>query len=163
MTKVIGLTIAGLISCKVAAIGMGYAWTFLKGGVLAVRGAVIAFRSALLLMSVTMNGIRFGGILSSLLAFGSGLWRVALGAIPAVITAIRGMSLALFTSPIGLVIGTIAAGAGLIMYYWKPISRFFKNLFAPVIVVFKNVLGWMQKVWQKAEHIFTRSKSLDDR
>lgn len=153
-TKVIGLTVAGLISFKIAAIGMGYAWTFLKGGFLSAKAAVIGFRTALTLMRVTMAGVRFGGILTSLLSFGKGLWRVAAGAIPAVITAVKGMNLAFLMSPIGLIIGAIAAGAGLIIYYWKPISKFFGKLFAPVIAVFKNVFGWVGTLWEKAKDIF---------
>nr|BDD44093.1 hypothetical protein 2 [Kangiellaceae bacterium] len=93
-----------------------------------------------------------------MLAFGKSLWGVALRAIPAVITGIRAMSVAFVTTPIGLIIGAIAAGAALIIHYWTPLSAFFAKLFTPVIAVFKNVLGWVNQLWEKAKNIFTSIK-----
>ena len=70
VTKVIGLTVAGLVSFKIAAIATGYAWTFIKGGFLVAKGAIIAFRSALVLAQLTMTSTKFTGIIAGVLAFG---------------------------------------------------------------------------------------------
>jgi TP901 family phage tail tape measure protein len=158
VTKVIGLTVAGLVSFKIAAIATGYAWTFIKGGFLVAKGAIIAFRSALVLAQLTMTSTKFTGIIAGVLAFGRTIWGVTLGAVPALITAIRGMNLAFMTSPIGLIISAIATGAGLIIYYWKPIAKFFANLLAPIIDLFSGVFGWVGTLWEQAKNIFAHVK-----
>ena len=91
------------------------------------------------------------------------MYRVALGAIPAVVTGIRAIGLAFVTSPIGLAITAIAGGALLVMKYWQPISGFFAKLFAPVLETFdkvwkginkltkpmKKVGHWVGNTWKK--------------
>jgi TP901 family phage tail tape measure protein len=101
VTKYIGLTITTLIGFKVASIALGYAFTFLRGGFLAMQGAVIAFRTALTFAAI---------------------------ALPAVTTAIRVMGLALISNPIGLIIAGIALAATLLIRNWTPVGEFFKNI-----------------------------------
>lgn len=119
LTKYIGLTIASLISFKVASIATGYAFTFLKGGFLAARGAVIVFRTAMTLMSF---------------------------AIPTVIAAIKALGLALLTNPIGLIIGGLVLAGVLLIKNWKPVGAFFKNLFSGVIGWVKKAFAWVNKL-----------------
>ncbi|MHA1540281.1 MAG: phage tail tape measure protein [Alphaproteobacteria bacterium] len=146
VTQAVGLTIAGLVSFKIAAIGMGYAWTFIKGGFLSAKASVVGFRTALTLMRLTMTSVRFGGIISGLLSFGGTLLRLTMGAIPAMITAVRGMNIAFMLSPVGAIVTALAAGAGLVIHYWTPISKFFGKIFAPVIEIFKSVWAWLQRI-----------------
>ena len=176
LTKVIGLTIAGLITFKITAIAVGYAWTFIRGGFLAAKAAVIAFRTALILTNIAMAGTRFGAIIAGVTALGASMYRVALGAIPAVVTGIRAIGLAFVTSPIGLAITAIAGGALLVMKYWQPLSGFFEKLFAPVLETFdkvwkginkltkpmKKVGHWVGSTWDKVTGNNKSTKSPDE-
>lgn len=126
LSKYIGITVVSLIGFKIAAIGLGYAFTFLKGGFLIVRGAILAFRTALTLVSLV---------------------------IPAVTTAIRVMSLALISNPIGLIIAGITLAATLLIKNWKPVGEFFKNLFS-------GIVGWVEKAFTWVSKLLTPLKSV---
>ena len=119
LTKYIGLAVAGLISFKITAIATGYAFTFLKGGFLAAKGSIIAFRTAMTLMSF---------------------------AVPTVITAIKALGIAVMTNPIGLIISGIAIAAGVLMVNWAPVGEFFKNLFSGIIDWVQKAFAWVSKL-----------------
>ncbi len=119
VTKYIGLTITALIGFKVASIALGYAFTFLRGGFLAMQGAVLAFRTALTFAAI---------------------------ALPAVTTAIRVMSVALISNPIGLIIAGIALAATLLIKNWTPVGEFFKNIFSGIIGWVKSAFDWVMKL-----------------
>jgi TP901 family phage tail tape measure protein len=113
LTRNIGLVIAGLISFKIASIALGFAFTFLQGGILSAKGAMIAFRVAMTLIN---------------------------GVVPVVIGFLKLLKIAVISNPIGLAIAAIATGAFLVIKYWKPISKFFKE-------IFEGIVGWMQKAF----------------
>ena len=119
LTKYLGLAIAGMISFKVASIGMGFAFTFLKGGFLSAKGALLAYKTAMTLMSFS---------------------------IPKVILGIKALGIAIMSNPIGLIIGGIAIAAGLLIKNWQPVGEFFKNLFSGVIGYFKKAFEWVSKL-----------------
>lgn len=119
VTKYIGLTISGLIGFKVASVALGYAFTFLRGGLLAAEGALLAFRTAITLLGIAM---------------------------PVVTTAIRVMSLALISNPIGLIIGGIVLAAGLLIKNWTPVGEFFKNIFSGIIGWTQKAFAWVSKL-----------------
>jgi len=119
VTKYIGLTITALIGFKVASIALGYAFTFLRGGFLAMQGAIIAFRAALTFAAIAM---------------------------PAVTAAIRVMSVALISNPIGLIIAGIALAATLLIKNWAPVGEFFKNIFSGIIGWVKSAFDWVMKL-----------------
>lgn len=131
LIKYIGLAVAGMTSFKLASFALGYGFTFLKGGALAIVGV---FSKVKTIFSVA---------------------KIALGA---VIPVIKAVGTAFFTNPVGLIITGIAVGAALIIKYWKPISAFFKRLFEPVIQVFKQVWDWITGLWEKAKDIFNGVK-----
>lgn len=133
LTKYIGLTIAGLISFKIASIGVGYAFTFLKGGFLAMQGSLLAFRTALTFLGIAM---------------------------PAVTTAIRVMGLALISNPIGLMIGGIALATFFLIKNWKPVGEFFKNLFSGIIGWVKNTFGWVMKLVEPLKSVVGSVKTV---
>lgn len=126
LTKYIGLAVAGLISFKVTAIATGYAFTFLKGGFLAAKGSIIAFRTAMTLMSF---------------------------AVPTVITAIKALGIAVMANPIGLIIGGIAIAAGILIANWNPVGEFFKNLFSGVIGWVQKAFAWVGKLLKPLEKV----------
>lgn len=76
------------------------------------------------------------GIASWIRTIGVAMWGLAKGALPAVITGIRAMRVALRSNPIGLIIGGIALAAGLIYTFWEPIKGFFTGLWGGVENVF---------------------------
>lgn len=119
LTKYLGLAIAGMISFKVASIGMGFAFTFLKGGFLSAKGALLAYKAAISLMSFS---------------------------IPKVILGIKALGIAIMSNPIGLIIGGIAIAAGLLIKNWQPVGEFFKNLFSEVIGYVKKAFEWVSKL-----------------
>jgi len=119
LTKYLGLAIAGMISFKVASVGMGFAFTFLKGGFLSAKGALLAYKTAMTLMSFS---------------------------IPKVILGIKALGVAIMSNPIGLIIGGIAIAAGLLIKNWQPVGEFFKNLFSGVIGYVKKAFEWVSKL-----------------
>lgn len=119
LTKYLGLAIAGMISFKVASIGMGFAFTFLKGGFLSAKGALLAYKTAMTLMSFSL---------------------------PKVILGIKALGIAIMSNPIGLIIGGIAIAAGLLIKNWQPVGEFFKNLFSGVIGYIKKAFEWVSKL-----------------
>ncbi len=149
LTKVVVGLAVGLIGAKVAAIGVGYALTFIKGGILS--GAIAwrslqvavtlanvrlrAFNVAALVTGVRTRALAVGGAIRG---FGASLLGLARRAIPAAIAGLRMLGIAAMTNPIGLVIGAIAVAAGLLYYYWEPISGFFKNLWGKILEVFSQ-------------------------
>ena len=118
LTKCIGLAVTGLVVIKIATIAWGYSLSFLRGTVLSVQGAVIAFRARLALLSLSM---------------------------PAVIASIRAMSLALITSPITWIVAGIAGAAYLLIKNWTPVGEFFKNLFSGIVGWAEAAFKWISK------------------
>ena len=118
LTKCIGLAVSGLIVVKIATIAWGYSLTFLRGTVLSVQGAIIAFRARLALLSLTM---------------------------PAVIASIRAMSIALLTNPITWIVAGIAGTAYLLIKNWTPVGEFFKNLFSGIVGWAGKAFNWISK------------------
>ncbi len=147
LTKVVVGLAAGLIGAKVAAIGVGYVLTLIKGGILSgaiawrsLQAAVTlanvrlrAFNVAALVTGVRTRALAVGGAIKG---FGASLLGLARRAIPAAIAGLRMLGIAAMTNPIGLVIGAIAVAAGLLYYYWEPISGFFGRLWKKVKAVF---------------------------
>jgi len=98
----------------------------LKGGFLAAKGSIIAFRTAMTLMSF---------------------------AVPTVITAIKALGIAVMTNPIGLIIGGIAIAAGILIANWTPVGEFFKNLFSGVIGWVQKAFAWVGKLLKPLEKV----------
>ncbi len=119
VTKYIGLAIFGLIGFKVVSVALGYAFTFLRGGLLGAEGALLAFRTAITLLGIAM---------------------------PVITTAIRVMSLALISNPIGLIIGGIVLAAGLLIKNWTPVGEFFKNIFSGIVGWVQSAFVWVRKL-----------------
>lgn len=112
---VFGATFA-LIGIKIAAIGLGYAWTFVLGGANALVVGSRGLQSALALASIRMSAFNisaaitavrlkalvFGGMIK---AFATSLVGLASRAIPVVIGGMRALTVAIMTNPIGLIVG----------------------------------------------------------
>lgn len=143
VTSAITGTIAALIALKIASIGLGYSWTFVQGGALMLKKAMLTMRAASLAST------------ASTITATAAQW---------------GLNAAMTASPIGLVVAGVAAlaGAGLLIYkYWEPISVFFQGFwsgmvtglapvraaFAPLAPMFSAIggaisaaFGWVSKL-----------------
>lgn len=153
VTKVVVGTVGAIAALKIATIALGYAWTFLKGPVLAAQ---VAFQSAragltLLRMEATMTGAS-----TNLLAIGwARLKTSALGlAMPiktaaiafwSMLPAIGATTAALLANPITwIVVGIGAAIAGLALVvrkYWDPIAAYLGGVFEGIRAAFAPAIG----------------------
>lgn len=131
LIKYLGIAVAGMGAIKIAGFGIGYMFTFLKGGVLTIMGVFSKARTVFSLLRLGFTGL---------------------------IPIIKAVGTAFISNPIGLIITGIAAGAFLLIKYWEPISEFFKKLFEPVVAAFKSVWEWMTNLWEKAKNIFSGIK-----
>ena len=155
---VFGVTFA-LIGLKIAAIGLGYAWTFVLGGanalVVGFRGlqAALAFANVqfkalnitTLITSVRLKALAFGGMVK---AFATGLMTLASRAIPIVIGALRGLTIALLTNPITLVVTAIAGLATLVFLKWDKVKELFSSFWEKIKPAWETFFGWIKTAWE---------------
>ncbi len=168
LTKVIGLATMAVVGLKIATLGAKVAGTLFSDAWIMGKGALDALspsalkatrdlwkmRAATALNNATLIKTRAASVLSV-----SGLKSLALKAIPLVITAWKGMSLAMLANPLGLMIAGIAAGALLIVKFWKPIKAFMggvmqgiKDALGPETMGFISelgtVVGWLGSLFK---------------
>ncbi|TVM15066.1 phage tail tape measure protein [Oceanidesulfovibrio indonesiensis] len=140
LTKVIAGTVVGLIGLKVASIGLGYGWTFVQGGALMVRKALLMIGSA-----STWSAAKVAVLGAAQKAWAVGQ-AIVTGACAAIGTAFRVMGLAVMSNPIGLIIGGIAIGATLLIANWSKVKTFFVNVWSSVVKAFT----W---AWEKIKEL----------
>lgn len=153
LTAVLTGVAAGLVATKVAAISLGYAWTFVKGGALVLNGMLA--RMGIILSWTTIK--------TALLATAQKAWAigsaVVTAATAAISTGFRAMGVAVMSNPIGLVIGGIALAATLLITYWEPVSGFFVSLWATVKEAFSgawdSIVGGLSTAWEKIKSLFS--------
>ena len=141
VTQVVVGTVASVLGLKVATIGLGYAWTFVKGPILAAQVAFQSARAGLALMQVQAAATgASSGILS--LAWAR-LQTGAVGLIAPIksaalafwsmLPAIGATTAALLANPITWIvagIGVAVAGLALVIRkYWDPIAAYVGGVF----------------------------------
>lgn len=155
---VFGVTFA-LIGLKIAAIGLGFAWTFVLGGANALMVGVRGLQAALalaniqfkafnittLITSVRLKALAFGGMIK---VFATSLIGLASRAIPIVITGLRALTVALMTNPIGLIVGGIALAAGLVIANWDKVKNFFAGIWDKIKPVWETFANWIGGFWK---------------
>lgn len=92
-----------------------------------------AFNAAALVTATRARALAIG---SAIKGFGAALATFAGRAVPVAIGALRALTVAFMSNPIGLIIGGIALAAGLLVTFWQPIKGFFSNLWSGVSHVF---------------------------
>lgn len=102
-----------LSALRVAALGVGYAWTFIKGPILSVMGFVARWRA--------------GGAVAAMGRFaGAGLRVVSVMRwVGTAIAAIGG-------GPVAIAVAAVVGAAILVRKYWQPIGAFFRGLWEGV-------------------------------
>lgn len=119
LTKVIVGTTAALVGLRIATFAAGYAFTFLKGGVLNLGVALAGTRA-----KMAINAASTAAMGAASKAASGGLMGMATRALPLVAGAVRALGVALMTTPIGWIIGGIATAGLLIYRYWDGLKAF---------------------------------------
>ncbi len=165
LTKLIMGVTAALIGGKIAAIALGYAWTFIQGGALAlatawrallititlVKAGFIGVNSASLITAVRMGALAFGGALQAL---GSSFMALASRVFPAVITGFRALTVAMMSNPVGAIVGGIAIAATLVITNWESVKSFFMTIWEPIKPVWEAFGNWLNSFWEKIKKPF---------
>jgi len=141
VTKVVVGTIGAVLGLKVATIALGYAWTFVKGPILAAQVAFRSARAGLALLQVQaaatgssagMLSLAWGRIQTGAIGMIAPVKSAAL-AFRSMLPAIGATTSALLANPITwIVVGIGAAVAGLalvIRKYWDPIAAYLGGVF----------------------------------
>lgn len=151
LTKGLVSVAVGLAAAKVGLLGLRYGMSvfsdlgtaakglfgFLRPSVLAANASMLRFNATALVTAARTKALGAGGAIQS---FGSSLLSLARGAIPAVITGIRAMGLAVVSNPIGLIAAALVGAAVLVYRYWGPIKSFFKGVWQGLSVGLKPVM-----------------------
>ncbi len=167
---IVGLT-AGLMSVKIATIALGYAWTFIRGGAVALtllfRGiavAVTVMKTRLVVLNlvsvITASRFRLLAVGGAIQTFGRLLWGLGVRAIPCVITALRVLTVTCLTNPIGLLIGGMLVAAGVILTHWKKVKAFLLTIWEPIKPVWVAFAHWVKTIWQTISRPFHAIKRL---
>ncbi|WP_027709238.1 phage tail tape measure protein [Zooshikella ganghwensis] len=151
VTKAMMGIVATLIIGKVAAVGFGYAWTFIRGGLLSGVVAIHKSRLALMLYNKQLSAHRRLTLLSQVTGLGkaelmhrrftrsvvagNGVVRslgttmlgTASGGIKALLVGLRAITVGLLTTPIGWFISLIVAAGFAIYKYWDQVKAFFSG------------------------------------
>lgn len=134
---VVGATklVAGFVGLRVAAIGLGYAWTFVKGPFLQVSSLIAKFRAG---TAIAEMG-KFAGV--GLRVVGVFRW------IATAVAAIGG-------GPVAIAIGALVAAALVVRKYWEPIKAFmvgvwegFSGAMQPALSGLGEALQGLKPAW----------------
>lgn len=137
LTTVITSTATALISIKIAAISLGYAWTFVKGSLLALLSTWKVFGSVITLVKIGLSAV-----------------------FPAIIAGFKALTIALMSNPMGLVIGGFAVAATLMIIKWQAVKDFFITIWESVKVVWKSFSDWIGKFWNNITQPFKTINNL---
>ncbi|UNY40518.1 tape measure protein [Pararheinheimera phage vB_PsoM_KLER1-1] len=136
LVSVIGGTIAGLAALKIGALAVGYAWTFVTGGALMVKSALLVMRTAWLLNTGAM-------------AANAATSKVAIVMSKGLAAAQWLVNAAMTANPIGLVVVAIAAlvAAGVALYQnWDVIVAKAGQLWSYLRQIWTNITNWFGSI-----------------
>lgn len=128
VTKSVIATAGALVTMKVATFALGFAFTYLKGGMLNIVGLFYRTAAGATLVGTTTTTAAAGPTLlgRAFLFLGRGiLWAGRM----------------LLLNPIGLAVTAIAGAAYLIYKNWEPIKKWFTDLWADITKIFDESIG----------------------
>lgn len=128
VTQAIVGTAGALATLTVVTYGAGFAWTFLKGGLLNTVG----------LFARVAAGATLAGAANTTAAAGTTLLGTAFRFVG---KSILWAGRALLMNPIGLAVTAIAGGAYLIYKNWEPLKKWFTDLWADITATFDAAIG----------------------
>jgi len=128
VTKAVIATVGALVAMKVATFALGFAFTYLKGGLLNIVGLFYRTSAAAALVGTTTTTAAAGTTLlgRAFLFLGRGiLWAGRM----------------LLLNPIGLAVTAIAGAAYLIYQNWEPLKAWLKGLWDDITRIFDESIG----------------------
>lgn len=128
VTKAVIATAGALVAMKVATFALGFAFTYLKGGLLNIVGLFYRTSAAAALVGTSTTTAAAGPTLlgRAFLFLGRGiLWAGRM----------------LLLNPIGLAVTAIAGAAYLIYKNWEPLKAWFKGLWDDITRIFDESIG----------------------
>ena len=151
----IGL-IAGALALKTFGLGVAYVINLGKSfiGFIRISRAVFSSIKTIMGASAALGKLSgFAGLTKSLGVIGGGLATKAVGALKLFGHAILWIGRSILLTPVGAIIGVIAATAYVVYRYWEPIKAFFSKLWSGVKNVFSNT-------WVAIKRIFSTGVSV---
>jgi hypothetical protein len=134
-------TIAALISLKVLVVSGGYAWNLFRSGIstfsIILRGILIS------LSTYTIPAVITGlSVLKAMtLSLATKAFPLLSSVLPAVVTGLRAITLAVISNPIGLLVAGLVTGATLIITNWQKVKNFFSSIWKSIIKPIGEWLG----------------------
>lgn len=128
VTKAVIATVGALVAMKVATFALGFAFTYLRGGMLNIVGLFYRTAAGAALVGTTTTTAAAGPTLlgRAFLFLGRGiLWAGRM----------------LLLNPIGLAVTAIAGAAYLIYKNWEPLKAWFKGLWEDITRIFDESIG----------------------
>ena len=151
-TKAIVMGVGALVLFKIAAIAGAYVMTFIKGGLLAMRGALLAVRAGWMLHTGAMvagtNAGRAAFVISKVLTAAQWLWNAALAANPLALVIIAIVALV----AAGIMLyrnwdAVVAGGKALWADFTAWLSALWGNMVGGAIALWTDLMGWLSALW----------------
>lgn len=125
LTQAIMGTIAALISLKVLVVSGGYAWNLFRSGIstfsIILRGILISLSTYTIPAVITGLSV----LKATTLSLATKAFPLLSSVLPAVVTGLRAITLAVISNPIGLLIAGLVTGAALVITNWQKVKDFF--------------------------------------
>ncbi|MFP3015914.1 MAG: phage tail tape measure protein [Wolbachia sp.] len=143
LTQAIMGTIAALISLKVLVVSGGYAWNLFRSGIstfsIILRGILIS------LSTYTIPAVITGlSVLKAMtLSLATKAFPLLSSVLPAVVTGLRAITLAVISNPIGLLVAGLVTGAALVITNWQKVKDFFSSIWKSIIKPIGEMFSWM--------------------
>ena len=146
VTKAVIATAGALVTMKVATFALGFAFTYLKGGMLNAVGLFYRTAAGATLVGTTTTSAAAGPTLlgRAFLFLGRGiLWAGRM----------------LLMNPIGLAVTAIAGAAYLIYKNWEPLKKWFTELWKEITDIFDKAIGKIMGMINAISEKWTSFKS----
>lgn len=125
-------------TARVMAIGLG----IIAVGMVAIGGLMMLIAPIIIAFVFMRYVMALAGIQGT--AFSLVIGKLG-GLLTWLVGVLRVLGLAMLANPITLYIMGIAIAAGLIYYYWGPISQFFSQLWQTIKTIFNDGVSWVQQ------------------
>ncbi|EAK8194368.1 phage tail tape measure protein [Campylobacter jejuni] len=168
LNGVLGGLIATFLLAKPAVLAYAIAKNYLKDCTILLKSALIktrihllAFRNSCILSNITLKAKTvtttiYTTSLKALSFVLGGLNKV----FKAVANGIRVLSVAMMSNPIGLILGSIAIVAGLIIANWDKVKSWFKSFIEWLKPVWEPIYNVIKAVFDKCALVFTSFKDI---
>ncbi|AOA49512.1 phage tail tape measure protein, TP901 family, core region [Wolbachia pipientis wVitA] len=163
-------TIAALIGLKVLVVSGGYAWNLVRGGMLAfsvilhgvLKPALISLATYAIPAVITGLSV----LKATTLSLAMKAFPLLSSVLPAVVTGLRAITLAIMSNPIGFLIASLVTGAALVITNWQKVKNFFSSIWEYIKSIIKPIeemFSWMGNTVDSVFGKFAPLKELEKR